>query len=90
MLQAVKESKGDANLIGRFGVGFYSSFLVANKVTVQTKSSNDPKQWRYESALGSTKFTVRTWVFQYGLLGARLMIMLKLVARCYCCCCCCC
>eukprot|EP00951_Prasinocladus_malaysianus_P006790 scaffold48326_cov28-Prasinocladus_malaysianus.AAC.1 len=56
---AVAESKGDANLIGKFGVGFYSSFLVADKVTVATKSADDDTQWVWESEVGSTKFSVR-------------------------------
>eukprot|EP00193_Tetraselmis_chui_P017455 CAMPEP_0177787150 /NCGR_PEP_ID=MMETSP0491_2-20121128/21318_1 /TAXON_ID=63592 /ORGANISM="Tetraselmis chuii, Strain PLY429" /LENGTH=785 /DNA_ID=CAMNT_0019308439 /DNA_START=138 /DNA_END=2495 /DNA_ORIENTATION=+ len=56
---AVKEAKGDANLIGKFGVGFYSSFLVADRVTVQTKSVEDETQWVWESTVGSTNFSVK-------------------------------
>jgi molecular chaperone HtpG len=37
-LEQVKAAKGDANLIGQFGVGFYSAFMVAEKVTVFTRS----------------------------------------------------
>ncbi len=37
-LEQLKASKNDANLIGQFGVGFYSAFMVAEKVTVFTRS----------------------------------------------------
>jgi HSP90 family molecular chaperone len=49
----------DSNLIGRFGVGFYSAFLVSDRITVTTKSNNDAGTWEWESSLGSTSYTIR-------------------------------
>ena len=53
-LSALKEGK--INLIGQFGVGFYSTFLVGKKVVVISKSNNDEKQhiWTSESAASYT------------------------------------
>lgn len=51
----LKDQK-DLNMIGKFGVGFYSAYLVANVVEVYSKNNND-SAYRWSSEAGST-FTI--------------------------------
>lgn len=57
-LQALKESQGSADVIGQFGVGFYSAFMVADKVTVLSKSAlGDSIGYKWESD-GQSGYTI--------------------------------
>lgn len=56
-LEKYKDSAKDSGIIGHFGLGFYSAFMVANKVELITKSFKDEPaaHWTCE---GSTQFTL--------------------------------
>lgn len=47
----------DANLIGQFGVGFYSSFIIADKVTLITRRAGETEAIKWESS-GEGDFTI--------------------------------
>ena len=56
-LEKYKDSAKDSGIIGHFGLGFYSAFMVANKVEIITKSYKDEPaaHWTCE---GTTEFTL--------------------------------
>src|ERR1700759_2442959 len=49
------DAKKDSNLIGQFGVGFYSVFMVADKAEVISRKAGEDKTWRWTSD-GKTGF----------------------------------
>ena len=51
------EGKPDLSLIGKFGVGFYSAFMLADKVEVLSRSVSEESGWRWEST-GDGNFTI--------------------------------
>jgi molecular chaperone HtpG len=62
LLRRIRESKNAAasqDLIGQFGVGFYSTFMVADKVTLVSRRAGQPEGTRWESA-GEGTYVVET------------------------------
>lgn len=51
------EKQEDIDIIGQFGVGFYSAFMVAEKVTVISKKYGSDEAWQWESA-GADGYTI--------------------------------
>ena len=51
------ESAEDVDIIGQFGVGFYSAFMVSDKVTVISRAYGADQAWKWESA-GADGYTV--------------------------------
>jgi molecular chaperone HtpG len=43
------DAKKDSNLIGQFGVGFYSAFMVADRIEVISRKAGEDKAWRWIS-----------------------------------------
>ncbi|KAF6145043.1 hypothetical protein GIB67_013394 [Kingdonia uniflora] len=81
-LKSMKESKdsgSDNNLIGQFGVGFYSAFLVSDRVVVSTKSPKSDKQYVWEGEANAGSYTIREETDSEKLIprGTRLTLYLK-------------
>ena len=58
-LAAAKDAAAPEELIGQFGIGFYSSFMVADKVTLLTRRAGETHATRWESS-GESTYTIET------------------------------
>ncbi|MCX7655253.1 MAG: molecular chaperone HtpG [Treponemataceae bacterium] len=55
--QLSAEARKDSNLIGQFGVGFYSAFMVADHIEVITRKAGEDTAWKWESD-GKETYTI--------------------------------
>jgi HSP90 family molecular chaperone len=76
-LKRLKESQvaGQADLIGKFGVGFYSSFMVAKEIHITTRSwQKDGQAWLWKST-GESSYTIEATEKEGR--GTRIELLLK-------------
>jgi molecular chaperone HtpG len=69
LAQLSGDAKKDANLIGQFGVGFYSVFMVSDKVEVFSRKAGEEKTYKWTSD-GKTGFDIEEVVDSEGSTGA--------------------
>jgi len=74
-LERAKAEKGDLSLIGQFGVGFYSAFMVAKRVEVTSLRAGETEAWQWTSE-GSGRFTVSP-AAEGAKRGTRIVLHLK-------------
>ncbi|MGF1474763.1 MAG: molecular chaperone HtpG [Geminicoccaceae bacterium] len=75
-LEAAKsQEKGNVNLIGQFGVGFYSAFMVADQVTVISRKAGSAETWSWQSD-GSSGYRVEK-LDESGPRGTTITLKLK-------------
>jgi molecular chaperone HtpG len=72
-----KAKEGAANLIGQFGIGFYSAFMVADRVVVETRRAGASEAWTWSSD-GKGAYTIAPLPIESApLRGARIVLHLN-------------
>jgi molecular chaperone HtpG len=70
------DKQKDVQLIGQFGVGFYSCFMIAKSVEVITKKYNEDQAWHWQSE-GSAQFTINESEEKISTRGTKIILHLK-------------
>jgi molecular chaperone HtpG len=69
--------EADARLIGQFGIGFYSAFIVAEHVVVETRRAGESEAWRWTSQ-GKGEYEIEALdQFSAGESGSRIILHLR-------------
>ena len=68
------ETKTEIDIIGQFGVGFYSAFMVSDKVVVETRSVDSENGYRFSSD-GSEEYTIEE--IEKPLIGTKITVYLR-------------
>ncbi len=68
------EENQDVDIIGQFGVGFYSAFMVAKKITVDSKSVHEPQAYRWQST-GEDGYTISA--IEKDIIGTTITLEIK-------------
>src|SRR6201997_853354 len=72
--QLTGDARKDMSLIGQFGVGFYSAFMVAEKVEVLSRKAGENEGWRWVSE-GKGEFTIEE--APQAVRGAKIIVHLR-------------
>ncbi len=73
-IKKMGDKKGDINQIGKFGVGFYSSFMVSDQVVVRSKKYDSPNGYLWTSD-GKGTFSIEET--EYNEIGTEIMLSIK-------------
>ena len=69
-----EQNKGEVDIIGQFGVGFYSAFMVSDKVVVETRNALSDKGYRFTSD-GLEEYSIEE--IEKPLIGTKIIVYLR-------------